>query len=201
MAEETLTESIETTVNTNEQATPAESEQAEQANNGNEELLKVKADYARLKAALDKATKEAGDAKKALRAKQSAEEIAAEEQKAQDEAKQKRLEELEREIAKINTVKSVMSKLGTDENVSGKIAEYLYGAEDADAALTELQRYWTAKEKALRLEYGKIPAPGIGGANGEDAERQKAINLAKEIGRERAQSGKSLREQLGSYIR
>lgn len=201
MAEETLTESTETTVNTNEQVTPAESEQAEQANNGNEELLKVKADYARLKAALDKATKEAGDAKKALRAKQSAEEIAAEEQKAQDEAKQKRLEELEREIAKINTVKSVMSKLGTDENVSGKIAEYLYGAEDADAALTELQRYWTAKEKALRLEYGKIPAPGIGSASGEDAERQKAINLAKEIGRERAQSGKSLREQLGSYIR
>lgn len=203
MAEETLTESIETTVNTNEQATPTENEVAEQKQieNGNEELLKVKADYARLKAALDKATKEAGDAKKALRAKQSAEEIAAEEQKAQDEAKQKRLEELEREIANINTVKSVMSKLGTDESVSGKIAEYLYGAEDADAALTELQRYWTAKEKALRLEYGKIPAPGIGGANGEDAERQKAINLAKEIGRERAQSGKSLREQLGSYIR
>ena len=201
MAEETLTESTETTVNTNEQVTPAESEQAEQANNGNDELAKAKADLAKLKAALDNATREAGNYRKQLRAKQSAEEIAAEEQKAQDEAKQKRLEELEREIAKINTVKSVMSKLGTDEGVSGKIAEYLYGAEDADAALTELQRYWTAKEKALRLEYGKIPAPGIGGANGEDAERQKAINLAKEIGRERAQSGKSLREQLGSYIR
>ena len=201
MAEETLTESTETTVNTNEQVTPTESEQAEQANNGNDELAKAKADLAKLKAALDNATREAGNYRKQLRAKQSAEEIAAEEQKAQDEAKQKRLEELEREIAKINTVKSVMSKLGTDESVSGKIAEYLYGAEDADAALTELQRYWTAKEKALRLEYGKIPAPGIGGANGEDAERQKAINLAKEIGRERAQSGKSLREQLGSYIR
>ena len=201
MAEETLTESTETTVNTNEQVTPTESEQAEQATNGNDELAKAKADLAKLKAALDNATREAGNYRKQLRAKQSAEEIAAEEQKAQDEAKQKRLEELEREIAKINTVKSVMSKLGTDEGVSGKIAEYLYGAEDADAALTELQRYWTAKEKALRLEYGKIPAPGIGGANGEDAERQKAINLAKEIGRERAQSGKSLREQLGSYIR
>ncbi len=201
MAEETLTESTETTVNTNEQATPAESEQAEQANNGSDELAKMKADMAKLKAALDNATREAGNYRKQLRAKQSAEEIAAEEQKAQDEAKQKRLEELEREISKINTVKSVMSKLGTDESVSGKIAEYLYGAEDADAALTELQRYWTAKEKALRLEYGKIPAPGVGGANGEDTELQKAINLAKEIGRERAQSGKSLREQLGSYIR
>ncbi len=202
MAEETLTETTKTTVNTNEQVTPAEPEvTGQQTENGNEELQKAKAEAARLKAALDKATKEAGDYRKQLRARQSAEEIAAEEQKAQDEAKQKRLEELEREIAKINTVKSVMSKLGTDEDVSGKIAEYLYGAEDADAALTEVQRFIQAREKALRLEYGKIPAPGVGGTNGEDEEQRRAIELAKEIGRERAQSGKSLREQLGSYIR
>lgn len=202
MAEETLTETTETTVETNVNPVPAETENAEpEADKSSEELLKVKADYAKLKAALDKATKEAGDAKKALRAKQSAEEIAAEEQKAQDEATKKELDELRREVARTKAVKSVMSKLGTDDDVSGKIAEYLYGAEDIEAALTELQRFWTAKEKALRLEYGKIPAPGIGGANGEDAERQKAINLAKEIGRERAQTGKTLREQLGSYVR
>ena len=42
----------------------------------------------------------------------------------------------------------------------------------------------TAREKALRLEFGKIPAPGAGGANGEDAEAQKAIKLAQELGRE-----------------
>lgn len=201
MAEETAIETTEMTVETNEQTNPAGTETETRQDSSNEELLKVKADYAKLKAALDKATKEAGDAKKALRAKQSAEEIAAEEKKAQDEATQKEIEELRREVARARSVKSVMSKLGTDETVSGKIAEYLYGAEDVEAALTELQRFWTAKEKSLRLEYGKIPAPGVGGADGEDAEMQKAINLAKEIGRERALSGKSLKDQLGSYIR
>ena len=201
MAEETLTETTETTVETNNQTTPAAGEQTQQTGSENDELLKVRADYAKLKAALDKATKEAGDYRKQLRAKQSAEEIAAEEQKVQEEATKKELDELRREVARTKAVKSVMSKLGTDEAVSGKIAEYLYGAEDVDAALTELQRFWVAKEKALRLEFGRIPAPGIGGANGEDTEMQKAINLAKEIGREQAQSGKSLREQLGSYFR
>ena len=202
MAEETAIEATETIVETNNQPESVESgQEPQQTDNSSEELAKAKADLAKLKAALDNATREAGTYRKQLRAKQSAEEIAAEEQKASDEAKQKRLDELEREIAKINTVKSVMSKLGTDEDSSGKIAECLYGAEDPDAALTEIQRVWTAREKKLRLEYGKIPAPGVGGANGEDVELQKAINLAKEIGRERAQSGKTLREQLGSYVR
>lgn len=169
--------------------------------NRNDELLKIKADYAKLKAALDNATKEAGNYRKQLRAKQSAEEIAAEEQKAQDEATRKELEELRREVAKAKAVKTVMGRLGTDEEVSGKIAEYLYGAEDIEAALTEMQRAWAAREKAIRLEYGKIPAPGAGNGGGEDEEMQKAINLAREIGRERAQSGKSLREQLGPYVR
>ena len=199
---ETLVETTETVTDTGTENTNGaqETETIEQ-DNGNEELQKVKSDYAKLKAALDKATKEAGDYRKQLRAKQSAEEIAAEEKKAADEAAKKEIEELRREVARAKTVKTVMSKLGTDEEVSGKIAEYLYGAEDADAALTEMQRAWEKREKALRLEFGKIPAPGAGGANGEDAERQKAINLAKEIGRERAMSGQSLRDSLGAYIR
>ena len=195
MAEETLTESI---TNVNNPTEPAE---AEQQTDSNEEILKIKADYAKLKAALDKATKEAGDAKKSLRAKQSAEEIAAEEQKARDEATQKELYELRREVAHGKAVKSIMGRLGTDEDVSGRIAESLYGAENIDAALTELQKYWAAKEKALRLEFGRIPAPGIGGANGEDVELQKAIKLAQELGRERAGDGKSTMDSLKSYMR
>lgn len=203
MAEtETLVETTETVTDTGTENTNGAQEiETTEQDNGNEELQKVKSDYAKLKAALDKATKEAGDYRKQLRAKQSAEEIAAEEKKAADEAAKKEIEELRREVARAKTVKTVMSKLGTDEEVSGKIAEYLYGAEDADAALTEMQRAWEKREKALRLEFGKIPAPGAGGANGEDAERQKAINLAKEIGRERAMSGKSLKDSLGAYIR
>lgn len=199
---ETLVETTETVTDTGtENTNGAQETETTEQDNGNEELQKVKSDYAKLKAALDKATKEAGDYRKQLRAKQSAEEIAAEEKKAADEAAKKEIEELRREVARAKTVKTVMSKLGTDEEVSGKIAEYLYGAEDADAALTEMQRAWEKREKALRLEFGKIPAPGAGGANGEDAERQKAINLAKEIGRERAMSGQSLRDSLGAYIR
>ena len=201
MAEtETLTETNETVATETEQQTNTETESAEQSANA-EELAKLKADLARYKESVNKLTKEAGDAKKALRAKQTAEEIAAEEKKAQDEAISKEIEELRREVAKTKAVKSVMSKLGTTEEVSGKIAEYLYGADDVENALTEIQRAWTAREKALRLEYGKIPAPGAGGANGEDAEKQKAIKFAQELGRERAESGKSVKDRLGGYIR
>lgn len=174
----------------------------------NEDIETLKAELARYKKSIDKNAKEAAEYKrlsndylKQLRAKQTAEEIAAEEKKAQDEAQAKEIEELRREVARAKTVKNVMAKLGTDEEVSGKISEYLYGAEDIENALAEIQRVWAAKEKALRLEYGKVPAPGVGGVNGEDAEMQKAIKLAKELGRERAQSGKSLKERLGGYVR
>lgn len=166
-----------------------------------EELAKAKADLLKYKAAIDKATKEASDAKKALRAKQSAEEIAAEEKKAADERAAQEIEELRREVARTKAVKSVMSKLGTDEEVSGKVAEYLYGAEDVDAALTEIQRAWTAREKALKLEYGKVPPPGSGGANGEDEETVRAIKLAKEMGQERAKVSESVQSQLKGLIR
>ena len=192
--------SVKNTENDNANA-ETDASDVKQDNDVSAELAKAKADYAKLKAALDKATKEAGDVRKALRAKQTAEEIAAEEKKAADEATRKEIDELRREVARARTIKTVMGKLGTDEEVSGKIAEYLFGAEDADAALTELQRAWAAREKAIRLEFGKIPAPGAGGVNGEDAEVQKAMNLAKELGRERAGSGKSLKESLSGYIR
>ena len=129
------------------------------------ELAKLRADLAKQKAALDKATKEAGDAKKALRAKQTAEEIAAEEKKAQDEARDKELAELRKRFAVAETSKQIM-KFVSDEAASSQIAEDLYGAADVDAAITAIQKAWTAREKALRLEFGKIPAPGTGSGDG-----------------------------------
>ena len=207
MAEnEVVTEVVDTATETAEQAKAettetTETETAKQQEDTNAELAKARAEYAKLKAALDEATKEAGNYRKQLRAKQSAEEIAAEEKKAADEARDKEIEELRKEVARAKTIKNVMAKLGTDEEVSGKISEYLYGADDIENALTEIQRAWTAREKALRLEFGKIPAPGAGNANGEDAEAQKAIKLAQEIGRERAMSGKSVKDTLGGYVR
>lgn len=180
---------------------------ADEENNDNdepresEELAKLKSELSKVKAAMDKAAKEASDAKKALRAKQTAEEIAAEEKKEADEKAAREIDELRREVARTKAVKSVMSKLGTDEETSGKVAEYLYGAEDVDAALTEIQRAWTAREKALRIEFGKIPPPGAGGASGEDPEIAKAISLAKQLGQNRAENSKSVRDGLSGYIR
>lgn len=173
-----------------------------------EELERMRGELEKYKKAIDKATREAADNKRALkekeqalRSKQTAEEIAAEEKKAQDEKTAKEIDELRREVARTKAVKSVMSKLGTDEETSGKIAEYLYGAEDVDNALMEIQRAWTAREKALKLEYGKVPPPGAGGANGEDKETQEAMTLAKELGQRKAQSVTSVRDQLQGLVR
>jgi len=129
------------------------------------EIARLKAEMAKQKAALDKATKEAGDYKKQLRAKQTSEEAQAEEAKAQHDAMMAELETLRKEKAVAATTAKIIPLVGNNE-VAGQIAEYLYGAEDVDAALAAIQKAWTAKEKALRLEFGKIPAPGTGASEG-----------------------------------
>ena len=131
----------------------------------NAEIAKLKAEIARQKAALDKATKEAADNKKLLRAKQTEEERLAEEKREADEARDKELADLRKRFAVADTSKKVMAFLG-DEETANNVAEYLYGAEDVDAAVAAFNKAWTAKEKALRLEFGKIPAPGVGSSDG-----------------------------------
>lgn len=145
--------------------TTTEAETTETKEEESVELAKLRSELAKQKAALDKATKEAGDYRKALRAKQSEEEIAAEEKKAADEARDKELAELRKKFAVAETSKQIM-KFVADEAVSSQIAEDLYGAADVDAAITAFQKAWAAKEKALRLEFGKIPAPGAGSSDG-----------------------------------
>ena len=127
----------------------------------NAEIERLKAEIARQKAAVDKATKEAADAKRSLRARQTEEEAAAEEKRAQDEERDRKLAEYEKRFAIADTAKKVM-KFVDDANVSDDIANYLYGAADIEKAVTALNKAWEAKEKKLRLEYGKIPAPGVG---------------------------------------
>ena len=161
----------------------AEPEQTTPDNGGeNTELAKLKAELAKQKAALDKATKEAGDYRKQLRAKQSAEEVAAEEAKALQQSMQEELEQLRKEKAVAATTAKIMP-LVADGDVAAQIAEYLYGADDVDAALTAIQKAWTAKEKALSLEYGKIPAPGVGGSDGPSLTRDQlnAMNYMERI--------------------
>lgn len=129
------------------------------------ELAKLKAELAKSKAALDKATKEAAENKRLLRAKQSAEEIAAEEKRIADEERDKELNELRKRFAVAETSKKVMAFVG-DETVSTTVAEYLYGAEDIDGAIDAISKAWIAREKKLRMEFGRLPAPGVGNAEG-----------------------------------
>ena len=165
------------------------------------QLEQMKADMAKQKAALDAATSEAGKYRKELRAKQTQEEIDAANKKEAEEKAAARLAELEREVARAKSTKSVMAKLSVDEESAGKIAECLSGCEDVDNALLLIQKAWEAKEKKLRLEFGKIPGPGAGGSNEEDAEEKAAIEIAKQLGRNRAEADKSVTEGLKGYIR
>lgn len=118
-------------------------------------------EVARLKAALDKATHEAAEAKRRLRASQTAEEQRAEEEREKQEAIQNELKELRKQTAVASISKRVMAFVN-DETVSTSIAEALYGAEDIDTAIDEFNRAWTAREKRLKLEYGRIPMPSAG---------------------------------------
>lgn len=165
------------------------------------QIEQLKADLAKQKNALDAATSEAGKYRKELRAKQTQEEIDAANKKEAEEKAAKELEDLRREVSRAKSTKSVMSKLGVDEDAAGKIAECLTGCEDVDNALLLIQKSWEAKEKALRLEFGKIPGPGAGGSSKEDDEEKAAIELGKRLGRERAEANKSVADGLKGYIR
>lgn len=133
--------------------------------NDSAEVARLKAEIARQKAAIDKATKEAGDAKKALRAKQTAEEAQAEIDKERQEAIERELKELRQEKAVSTNARKIMGFI-PDEAVATSIATSLYGAGDVDAAIDEIKKAWVAREKALRMEYGKVPAPGVGSGDG-----------------------------------
>ena len=146
-------------------------QQPEEVPEENPELAKLKADLAKQKAAFDKAAKELAEAKREIRKNKSAEEVAAEEAKALQQQMQEELAQLRKEKAVAATTAKVMP-LVSDGEVATQIAEFLYGAEDAEAALNALQKAWTAKEKALRLEFGKIPAPGVGSSEGPTITRE-----------------------------
>ena len=88
-----------------------------------------------------------------------------------------------------------------DEDSAGKIAECMSGCEDIDNALLLIKQAWDAREKALKLEYGKIPGPGAGGSSEEDAEEKAALEIAKQLGKNRAEANKSVTEGLKGYIR
>ena len=165
----------------------------------NAEIARLKAEMAKQKNALDKATHEASEARKSLKAKMTQEEIDAASKQEADEKAAKELEDLRREVAKGKTVKSVMGKLGLDEDTAGNLADALYGATDIDNALLSIQKAWQIREKALRLEYGKITGPGAG-ADGNSPEAQ-AVKRAAEIGKARNAQNEQAQKAMNAYMR
>lgn len=163
------------------------------------EIARLKAEAAKNKTALDKATKEAGDLRKELRSKMTQEQIDAENKKEAEEKAAKELDELRREVAKGKTVKSVMGKLGLDEDSAGNLADHLYGAADIDNALLEIQKAWQSKEKALRVEFGKITGPGAG-ADSNSPEAQ-AVKRAAEFGKARSAQNEQAQKAMNAYMR
>ena len=165
----------------------------------NAEIARLKAELAKNKDALNNATKEAGDLRKELRSKMTQEQIDAEEKAEAAQKTAKELEDLRRQVAKGNTVKTVMGKLGLDEEAAGNLADHLYGAADIDNALLEIQRAWQAKEKALKLEYGKVTGPGAG-ADSNSPEAQ-AVRRAADIGKARNAQNEQAQKALNAYMR
>ena len=165
----------------------------------NAEITRLKAEIAKQKAERDKAMKEAGEARKALKAKMTAEEIAAKEKEEADAQAAQELDSLRREVAKGKTVKSVMGKLGMDEDSAGNLADALYGAVDIENALLEIQKAWQSREKALRLEYGKVTGPGAGAdSNSPEAI---AVKRASEIGKARNAQNEQAQKAMSAYMR
>ena len=196
MAEEMT--NVEATVETvTEQPEAGAPTETEQQSAENPEIARLKAELAKQKAAMDKAAKDAADYKRQLRARQTAEEIAAEEKRIADEARDNELADLRKRFAVAEIGKKVMT-LGGDVEASGRIAELLYGAEDVDTALTEIGKLFTAREKALRMEFGKIPAPGVGA---ETSTENAAVNRARDIGKARANADKMAQEAMKAYMR
>lgn len=163
------------------------------------EIARLKAEIARQKAALDKATHEASEAKKSLKAKMTQEEIDAQAKQEAAEKAAQELDDLRKQVAKGNTVKTVMGKLGLDEASAGNLADHLYGAADIENALLEIQKAWQAREAALRKEYGKVTGPGAGAdSNSPEA---KAVRMASELGKAQNARNEQAQKALNAYMR
>ena len=195
----TETGTAENAENGANQAGDAQNEKTDSVEDLKAQIAKLQADAAKQKAALDRATHEAAESKKALKAKQTQEEIDADAAREAAEQRQQEFEELQRKVARAENTKAIMGKLGVDEDAAGELAENLRGCENLDNALLLLQKTWTAKEKALRMEFGKVTIPGAGAdSNSPEA---KAIANARDIGKKQAAVNEQAQKALKAYLR
>ena len=141
------------------------------------EVARLKAEIARLNTKADALATENANQKKELRSYKSAEQIREEERKEAEAAKDARLKELEKKIAISEISKSLMTVMNDDARAS-KTAEWLHGAEDASSVILEIRKLLDEQEKRLKVEYGKIPAPGVGGSDGPNYTKEQIDKMS-----------------------
>lgn len=155
-----------------------ETEVVETTTEDSAEIERLKAELLKAQNKNDSLAKEIAEQKKAIRAKQTEEEAASAEAKELAEAQAKELAELRKQIEVSNSAKKVLGGVITDEKTATAIAENLYGAADSAGVIEAFNNAWTAREKSLRLEYGKIPAPGVGSTEGPTMTKEQLDNLS-----------------------
>lgn len=178
-----MAENIETNVNTNENDLVAEnaSISAEQLREANE-----RAD--RNKRELDKALKEAGELKKALRAKQTEEEQKAE---ADAEAQRLRDEELENLRAENNRHKALSAYKSIDEKTVDKLIEAVGNNDHLAIAKIFESEVANAVKKAESQWLANRPRVNAGVGDGNAVTKQSIMAIA-----DRAERQKAIAENL-----
>ena len=162
-------------------------------------IAQLEAKAVKDKQALDKATHEASEANKALKAKMTQEEMDAAAKKEAEEQREQEIAEMQKELARNRASKSIMGRIGLAEEEANKLADALYGAADLENALLIFQKAWQGREKALKMEYGKIPGPGTGGdSNSPEAQ---AIERAKQFAQRNNAVSEQAKKAMDAYLR
>jgi hypothetical protein len=143
------------------------------------EIAELKANNMKLKSSLDKTASEAGDLRKQLRARQTADEVEAEEKAKAEEARQNHIAELERRLNHNDAVKRYMS-LGMNEEMADTVATAELDG-DKNTVRDMLRRFMDAEKEAVREEVKKellaqMPAPVSGNGDGQIDYQKQAID-------------------------
>lgn len=150
-----------------------------------------KAEYDRLKSALDKALKEKGEVTKQLRAKQSDDERLMAEKAEADRVRDEELEMLKAELNRnkaVNAYKSV-----SDDKMVETLIDAVSNA-DHNAIANILNKYADAKVKEAQAEWQKSrPRVNLGGEGGITKEQFNAMSMA--------EKSKLFRENKAEYDR
>ena len=150
------------------------------------------------KSQFDKVSSELAEAKKTLKGKLSEDEAA----KAQADADRKALEDKYTELLRKSTIAEHTARYiampGYDEKLARETAEALFDG-NMEKVFANQQKANVAYEKKLRADLVKQD-PKPDGAGGGNEKESPEIELARSIGRERAEANKAAQDGLKYYM-